>query len=68
MTDSQTLPRPYCGTCGSDDIVSDAWAAWDSTTQGWVLSAVFDAAWCHACEATASIAWTSSVEARETCL
>ncbi|MBW8784131.1 MAG: hypothetical protein JF593_05760 [Novosphingobium sp.] len=39
-----------CETCGSDRVTRDAWAEWDSGTQEWTLGAVFDAAFCHACE------------------
>lgn len=39
-----------CEICGSEDIVRDAWAEWDVTTQEWVLKAVFDYARCEACD------------------
>jgi hypothetical protein len=67
MTGSHPRPRPRCSACGSDDIVRDAWAAWDNSSQDWVLSAVFDAAWCNGCEAAALIARTHPDQAPEAC-
>jgi hypothetical protein len=32
-----------------------AWASWDEHVQDWVLSNVFDAAYCEACEAECNI-------------
>ncbi|MFD1104029.1 DUF5983 family protein, partial [Sphingobium olei] len=39
-----------CGSCGSADVMRDAWACWDDDTQDWVLGSVFDAAFCETCE------------------
>lgn len=39
-----------CNRCGGDDVSRDAWANWDTSTQAWVLGAVFDYAHCHKCE------------------
>lgn len=39
-----------CGKCGSDEIVSDAWAEWSIETQQWELGQVFDQTFCLACE------------------
>lgn len=33
----------------------DAWAVWDDATQAWTLGAVFDAAYCDACETDATL-------------
>lgn len=44
-----------CRTCGSADVMRDAWAEWDDALQAWVLGAVFDAAFCATCEADTSI-------------
>jgi hypothetical protein len=38
-----------CSWCGSADVSRDAWASWDVEKQDWVLSAVFDNGFCHAC-------------------
>lgn len=48
--------RIVCGTCGSTEVVRDAWAAWDEDTQQWVLENVFDEAYCHECEDTRQLA------------
>lgn len=39
-----------CETCGSDDVVRDAWAEWDVGSQEWVLRTVFDQAVCETCD------------------
>ncbi|OAN58669.1 DUF5983 family protein [Sphingobium sp. TCM1] len=39
-----------CASCGSADVMRDAWACWDDDTQDWVLGSVFDAAFCETCE------------------
>lgn len=39
-----------CSHCGSDEVVRDAWASWDSSTEQWVLDNVFDYAYCTNCE------------------
>lgn len=44
-----------CGTCGSPDVVRDAWAAWSEGAQEWELQNVFDDAYCEACEGECSI-------------
>ena len=51
-------PRPLtfvCSNCGSDDIVSDAWAEWSIETQQWQLGQVFDQTFCLACESDCSL-------------
>lgn len=47
--------KMICSTCGSDQVVRDAWAEWDVATQEWVLQNVFDYAYCQACEGDTSI-------------
>lgn len=44
-----------CSECGSDDVVRDAWAAWDADRQEWVLASVFDDGFCEACERSVSL-------------
>jgi hypothetical protein len=40
-----------CTKCGSDDVFADAYAAWDVTTQAWVLTQTFDkGAFCDKCD------------------
>jgi len=42
--------RIKCKTCGSEDVVRDAWASWDVDLQKWILADIFDHAFCNACE------------------
>lgn len=44
-----------CSACGSAEVMRDAWAQWDDGEQDWVLGAVFDAAFCAACENDATL-------------
>ena len=44
-----------CSACGSAEVMRDAWARWDDDAQDWVLGAVFDAAFCEACEKDATL-------------
>lgn len=44
-----------CENCGSDDVVRDAWAAWDSELQMWVADQIFDNAYCRSCEGETSL-------------
>lgn len=39
-----------CKHCGSREVVKDAWASWDDSTNQWVLEEVFDDQFCRACE------------------
>lgn len=39
-----------CSRCGSTDVSRDAWAEWDVAAQEWTLRAVYDHAYCHACD------------------
>ena len=41
--------RKVCRRCGSEMVTCDAWAEWDTYRQEWVLSALFDYAFCHEC-------------------
>jgi hypothetical protein len=46
-SDVSTMPGdgkeiPFCGSCGSDKVVRDAWAAWNADAQEWELQEVFD--------------------------
>jgi Zn finger protein HypA/HybF involved in hydrogenase expression len=44
-----------CKNCGLENVLRDAWAEWDSETQQWVLSNVFDHAYCDNCESDTTI-------------
>lgn len=39
-----------CETCGSERVTRDAWAEWNKDAQEWTFGAVYDYAFCHACE------------------
>lgn len=40
-----------CSVCGSDEVLCDAYAAWDSNEQTWVLQTTFDkGSYCEVCE------------------
>jgi hypothetical protein len=39
-----------CAHCGGGQVIRDAWAEWDLDRQSWVLSAVFDFAYCLECQ------------------
>ena len=47
--------RKVCGTCGSINVLCDAWAEWDEVEQEWTLQNTFDAAFCEDCEGETSI-------------
>lgn len=47
--------RMKCATCGSDNVVRDAWAEWCEVTQQWDLQNVFDYAWCIDCDGEARV-------------
>jgi len=38
-----------CPVCGSNDVVRDAWAVWNVTTQEFELSSLFDNWMCNEC-------------------
>lgn len=48
---------PRCGSCGSERVVKDAWAAWNAETGLWELETVFDQAFCQTCETSTTLAW-----------
>ena len=52
---------PRFVSCGSEDVVRDAWAAWDKAAQDWTLSAIFDAAWSAACDGPTTIIMSANV-------
>lgn len=44
-----TKVRMVCRTCGSENVLRDAFAEWDVENQSWVLQNVFDDATCDDC-------------------
>jgi hypothetical protein len=49
--------HPICKSCGSDDVVKDAWASWNPEAGLWELLNVFDDGFCRACEESAEFEW-----------
>ncbi len=47
--------RKVCKCCGSEDVVLDAWLSWNKDDQEWVLDAIHDDGFCHACDAAGDI-------------
>ncbi len=50
-----------CGHCGGAQIIRDAWAEWDVERQSWILSAVFDFAYCLECRKDTQLARSDAV-------
>lgn len=48
---------PTCGTCGSTDVVRDAWASWNLVSRNWALKTVFDAFACDKCGMSTDPVW-----------
>lgn len=38
-----------CESCRTPHVTREAWATWDVAAQSWVLSELFDYAFCHQC-------------------
>ena len=56
------LMYPVCRTCGSENVVCDAWARWNRTTQVWNLDQTFDDTFCHDCGQNQKIDWKPITE------
>lgn len=40
-----------CGECGSDNVVRDAFARWEPSSQSWEIAVLIDdAGFCHDCD------------------
>jgi hypothetical protein len=56
--------RPVCGSCGSVDIVFDAYVAWDVEAQEFELRSTFSGECsCGECDAVGSPTWANIEEA-----
>lgn len=44
-----------CSTCGTSDVLRDAWASWNPEAQTWELEQTFDNAYCNQCEGEVSL-------------
>lgn len=56
------LVTHICVACGSDQVMREAWAAWDLTTQDWVLDTIFDYAYCQRCLAHRQMAQVAATD------
>lgn len=50
MVEPDQMPKPCCASCGSADILRDAYACWDADTQQWVLHSCYDEYRCETCD------------------
>lgn len=48
---------PVCASCGSERVLADARAIWNSQTGLWELSAVLDHRHCEICDSAATVRW-----------
>lgn len=56
--------KPTCARCGSDNVVCDAHAIWDSITEQWVLDSIDDDdVTCGDCGSVTSPEWNDDEEA-----
>lgn len=44
-----------CRHCGSSDVLTDAWAAWNAEKQDWVLHDTLTEAFCRHCDGETSL-------------
>lgn len=49
-TKPKTKLTLICERCGSDNILTDAWARWDYETQAYVLTGTLDDEHCQVCD------------------
>lgn len=47
MGETQTLEVPFCKSCGSDQILIDAFGQWDAESQQWELHSTYDNVVCN---------------------
>lgn len=47
--------KMICNACESEEVFRDAYASWDVEAQTWILSNVYDQAYCNSCEGECSI-------------
>jgi hypothetical protein len=51
----QSRVTMVCSTCGSENVLVDAWAEWDVENQSWVVAETFKNAICNECDGECSI-------------
>ena len=61
MNATQKKQKPVCSQCQSDDVVADAYAAWDNDAQEWTVANTFNkGAYCNACDGETRLDWIES--------
>lgn len=51
MCDDTNMIDIVCSTCGSNEVVLDAYAQWCVESQDWELCSTYDEAYCTMCDA-----------------
>ena len=49
------MKKFICSHCKGNNVLRDAFAAWDESAQDWVLENVYDYAYCPDCEGETTI-------------
>lgn len=44
-----TKVKKICASCGSEEVVLDAWACWDEEAQCWELKSTYEYSECLVC-------------------
>jgi rRNA maturation endonuclease Nob1 len=57
--------KPVCATCGSEEVLSDAYAVWSVEDQCWDLLEAYDAKFCDTCGGECSVKWVETTEETE---
>ncbi len=61
MSENPKNTIPQCSSCGSENVLFDAYVAWDETTQTYEIVNVFDKGhYCQDCDGECSIDWEES--------
>lgn len=61
----KTKVKLVCRSCGSDNIVADAYARWDIQTQEWEMSSILDNKICESCGYEKNYCDEISIEEKE---
>lgn len=62
MEPTETRAYPVCASCGSENVVCDAWASWNKQIDEWELDNTFDDGFCRDCEHTGALTWIEPPE------
>ena len=47
---TKRVEQAVCTNCGSTEIVRDASVIWDTSTQQWEISGIYDYIFCEGCD------------------